>query len=74
MDLVVNSLCRRAKADLRTLGVELNEERRRAVYAQIRQSFLGPQGLTEIELAFSKQPMAGSRVLTTSLRYRIRRS
>lgn len=73
-NLVVNSLYSRAKADLRSLGVELNEERRRAVYAQIRQSFVSPQGLTGIEVAFNEQPMAGSRVLTTSLRYRVRES
>jgi glycosyltransferase involved in cell wall biosynthesis len=73
-NLVVNSLYRRVKADLHTLGVALDEERRRAVYAQIRQSFLSPQGLTGIEVAFSEQPMAGSRVLTTSLRYRVRGS
>jgi glycosyltransferase involved in cell wall biosynthesis len=71
-NLVVNSLYRRIKADLRALGVELNEERRRAVYAQIRQSFLSPEGLTGIELAFSQQPMAGKSVLTTSLRYSVR--
>ena len=73
-NLVVNSLYRRAKADLRTLGVELTEERRRGVYAEIRRAFLSPEGLSGIEIAFSEQPMAGSRVLTTSLRYRVRGS
>jgi hypothetical protein len=73
-NLVVNSLYRRVKADLRTQGVELDEERRRAVYAQIRQSFLSPEGLTGLEVAFSQQPMAGSRILTTSLHYRLRGS
>ena len=71
-NVVINSLYRRVKADLGTLGVDLTEERRRAVYAQIRQAFLSPEGLTGIEVAFSEQPMAGSRVLTTSLRYRLR--
>jgi glycosyltransferase involved in cell wall biosynthesis len=70
---MVNSLYRRVKTDLRTLGIDLTEELRRGVYAQIRRNFLSPQGLTGIELAFSEQPMA-DRVLTTSLTYRLRDS
>jgi hypothetical protein len=73
-NLVVNSLYRKVTADLRTLGVELNEERRRNVYAEIRRAFLSPEGLIGIEVAFSEQPMAGTRILTTSLHYRVRAS
>jgi hypothetical protein len=68
---IVNSLYRRAKADLRALGVELDEERRRAIYAHIRDAFLSPEGLREIELAFTKKRLAGRRSLTTALRYRV---
>jgi hypothetical protein len=67
-NFVVNTLYRRVKADLHLMGVDLPEEGRRIIYSQIRQGFLSPTGLINIEVAFDR--VASGRALTTSLRYR----
>jgi hypothetical protein len=68
-NIVINSLYRRVKADLKSLGVDLPEEGRRHIYGQIREGFLSPKGQIEIELAFAR--ITAGRALTTSLRYRL---
>jgi len=71
VNVVINSLYRRVKNDMRALDVDPPEETRRAIYAQIRQGFLSPVGLMNLEVAFQRN--VHGRALTTTLRYRFTR-
>ncbi len=71
-NFVINLVYGRVKADLRALGVELPEDGRRHVYAQIRHGFLSPNGVIDVEVALER--VAADRALTTTLRYRLRGS